>query len=143
MIESKPVNLLFKDLYDLQSHGVMVDTRLVLDDGELAIHWPILELYGDNWWTGLGKAGSDNVVILPGVSLSEAQQFIDVLYGKQKILIISNEQLTVIEDTEVNDAHFCNNNSDCDDIKLEPYEIYDQVSFETCGEVFVKSQTSS
>ena len=41
MIESKPVNLLFKDLYDLQSHGVMVDTRLVLDDGELAIHWPI------------------------------------------------------------------------------------------------------
>ena len=42
MIESKPVNLLFKDLYDLQSHGVMVDTRLVLDDGDLAIHWPIL-----------------------------------------------------------------------------------------------------
>ena len=143
MIESKPVNLLFKDLYDLQTHGVMVDTRLVLDDGELAIHWPIQELYGDNWWTGLGKAGSDNVVILPGVSLSEAQQFIDVLYGKQNILIISNKQLTVIEDTEVNDAHFCNNNSDCDDIKLEPYEIYDQVSFETCGKVFVKSQTSS
>ena len=143
MIESKPVNLLFKDLYDLQSHGVMVDTRLVLDDGELAIHWPILELYGDNWWTGLGKAGSDNVVILPGVSLSEAQQFIDVLYGKQNILSISNEQLTVIEETEVNDAHFCNNNSDCDDIKLEPYEIYDQVSRETCGKVFVKSQTSS
>ena len=56
MIESKPVNLLFKDLYDLQRHGVMVDTRLVLDDGELAIHWPILELYGDNWWTGLGWA---------------------------------------------------------------------------------------
>ena len=41
MIESKPINLLIKDLYDLQSHGVMVDTRLVLDDGELAIHWPI------------------------------------------------------------------------------------------------------
>ena len=145
MIESKPVNLLFKDLYDLQTHGVMVDTRLVLDDGELAIHWPILELqlYGDNWWTGLGKAGSDNVVILPGVSLSEAQQFIDVLYGKQNILSNSNKQLTVIEDTEVNDAHFCNNNSDCDDIKLEPYEIYDQVSFETCQKVFVKSQTSS
>ena len=38
MIESKPINLLIKDLYDLQSHGVMVDTRLVLDDGELAIH---------------------------------------------------------------------------------------------------------
>ena len=96
-----------------------------------------------NWWTGLGKAGSDNVVILPSVSLSEGQQFIDVLYGKQNILIISNKQLTVIEDTEVNDAHFCNNNSDCDDIKLEPYEIYDQVSFETCGKVFVKSLTSS
>ena len=73
MIESKPVNLPFKDLYDLQSHGVIHWP---------GIYWPILELYGDNWWTGLGKAGSDNVVILPGVSLSEAQQFIDVLYGK-------------------------------------------------------------
>ena len=101
MIESKPVNLLFKDLYDLQRHGVMVDTRLVLDDGELAIHWPILELYGNNWWSVLGKAGNDNVVILPGVSLSEAQQFIDVLYGKQNILSNSNKQLRVMEDTEV------------------------------------------
>ena len=70
--ESKPVNL-FKD--DLQSLGVMVNTRLVLDDGDLPIHWPILELHGDNWWTGLGKASSDNVVILPGVSLSENHRF--------------------------------------------------------------------
>ena len=66
-----------------------------------------------------------------------------LMFCMENILSISNEQLTVIEETEVNDAHFCNNNSDCDDIKLEPYEIYDQVSRETCGKVFVKSQTSS
>ena len=35
----------------------------------------------------------------------EAQQFIDVLFRKQNILSISNEHLTVMEDTEVNDAH--------------------------------------
>ena len=39
-----------------------------------------------------GKAGSDNVVILPGVSLSEAQQFIDVLYGKQQQQTIDSDR---------------------------------------------------
>ena len=28
---------------------------------------------------------------------------------------------------------FCNNNSDCEDVKLEPYEIYDQVKCQYCG----------
>ena len=79
----------------------MFYNRFVLDDGDLPIHLPILELYGDNWWTGLVKAGSDSVVILPAVSLSEAQQFVDVLYGKRNILSNSNKQLRVMEDTEV------------------------------------------
>ena len=49
----------------------------------------MLELYGDQqWWAGLGEAGADNVVILPGVSLIEAQQFVDILYGRQN----TNEQ---------------------------------------------------
>ena len=45
---------LFLDLHDLQRDGVMVDTRLVLDDGDLSIHWSMLDLYGyQQWWTGL------------------------------------------------------------------------------------------
>ena len=60
---------LFLDLHDLQRDGVMVDTRLVLDDGDLSIHWSMLDLYCyQQWCTGLGEAGGDNVVILPGVS---------------------------------------------------------------------------
>ena len=34
-IISKSTNLLLCDLYDLQRDGVMVDTSLILDDGEL------------------------------------------------------------------------------------------------------------
>ena len=83
---ARKANILFQDLYDLQRAGVVVDTRLILDDGELAIHWSLLDLYGHQWWTGLGEAGGDNVVILPGVSVPEAQQFVDVLYGRWKLL---------------------------------------------------------
>ena len=77
------------------------------------------------WWTGLGEAGADNVVIMPGVSLIEAEQFVDILYVGQNV--ISNEHFTVIEDTGITEEFVCNNNSDCEDVKLEPYEIYDQV----------------
>ena len=34
---------------------------------------------------------------------------------------------TVIEDTGITEEFVCNNNSDCEDVKLEPYKIYDQV----------------
>ena len=57
------------------------------------------------WWTGLGEAGADNVVIMPGVSLTEAEQFVDIQYVGQNV--ISNEHFTVT-------------------LELEPYEIYDQ-----------------
>ena len=91
---------MFLDLYDLQRAGVMVDTRLIVDDGELSIHWSMLDLYGhQQWWSGLGKAGGDNVVILPGVSLTEAQEFVDLLYGRQNV--VSDRHFTVREDTEV------------------------------------------
>ena len=114
-------------VHDLQIAGVMVDTRLILDDGELSIHWPLLDLYGDQqWWSGLGKAGGDNVIILPGVTVSEAQQFVDILYGVRKVL--SSKHFTVIEDTAVTEEFVCNNNSDCEDIKLEPYEIYTKLN---------------
>ena len=54
MIAKSP-DVLFCDLYDLQRAGVMVDTRLILDDGELANHWSMLDLFGhEQLWTGLG-----------------------------------------------------------------------------------------
>ena len=56
----KDTNILFLDLYDLQKSGTVVDTRLIVDDGELSIHWNVLDLYGgQQWWTGLGQAGAD------------------------------------------------------------------------------------
>ena len=64
------------------------------------------------WWSGLGEAGGDNVVILPGVSFVEAQEFVDLLYGRQNV--ISDRHFTVREDTGVADEFVCNNNSDCD-----------------------------
>ena len=79
----KSTKSLFLDLHDLQQGGVALDIdRILVDDGELAIHWPLLQLWGQ-WWSGLGQAGEENVVMLPGVSLSEAQEFVDILYNSQ------------------------------------------------------------
>ena len=63
---------------------------------------------------------------------------IDRSFSLFQINVISNEHFTVIEDTGVTeDKEFiCNNNSDCEDVKLEPYEIYDQVKCEFCGKDF-------
>ena len=46
----------------------------------------------------------------------------------------------MIEDTDVTDD-ILNNNSECDDdVKLEAYEIYDQVRCEDCSKVFNNKQ---
>ena len=66
-------------LHDLHQSGVHLETKLIIDDGELAIHWPLLQLWlwGHHWWSDLGQARADNVVLLPGVSLAWAQDFVD------------------------------------------------------------------
>ena len=56
------------------------------------------------WWSGLGEARGDNVVILPGVSLTEAQEFVDLLYGRQNVNNVRH--FTVREDTGVADEFF-------------------------------------
>ena len=114
----KSTKSLFLDLHDLQQGGVALDTRILVDDGELAIHWPLLQLWGQ-WWSVLGQAGEDNVVMLPG----EAQEFVDILYDRE---VVNNEHFTVIEDTGVIDEDALNNNDNVDsvDIKLDPHEIY-------------------
>ena len=111
--------MLFSDLYDLHLSGVAHDTRIIVDDGELAIHWHgPSSSYGVTvqWWSQLGQTRDDNVVLLLGVSLTEAQEFVDILYGRDKV---SNRHFTVIEDTGVTDEDIYNNNiSDDGDIKL-------------------------
>ena len=48
--------------------------------------------------------------------MTEAQEFVDILYGRDKV---SNRHFTVIEDTGVTDEDIYNNNiSDDGDIKL-------------------------
>ena len=95
----------------------------------------MLDLHGhQQWFSGLDEAGGD--ILLLGISLAEAHQFVDILYGRQSILNIGNRHFTVREDTEVADEFVCNNNSDCEDIKLELYEKYDQVEYKSCWKVF-------
>ena len=58
----------------------------------------MLDLHGhQQWFSGLGKAGGD--ILLLGISLAEAHQFVDILYGRQSILNIGNRHFTVREDT--------------------------------------------
>ena len=117
--------MLFSDLYDLHLSGVAHDTRIIVDDGELAIHWHgPSSSYGVTvqWWSQLGQTRDDNVVLLPGVSLTEAQEFVDILYGRDKV---SNRYFTVIEDTGVTDEDIYNNNiSDNGDIKLLILDVF-------------------
>ena len=46
---AKLTTSLFLDLHDLQRAGVLVNTRLILDDGELSIHWFMLDLPVMDW----------------------------------------------------------------------------------------------
>ena len=39
-------NCIVRDVFNLQKAGVDVDTRLILDEGELAIHWSQNFIYG-------------------------------------------------------------------------------------------------
>ena len=84
----------------------------------------------EQWWSGLGEAGGDNVIILPGVSLAEAQEFVDHLYGRDNI--VSDRHFTVREDTEVADNFVCNNNSDLKCVDFLVRNLYHYLS-SSCG----------
>ena len=136
----KDTNILFLDLYDLQKSGTVVDTRLI--HMQLMMEsYPstgIARPHGDQqWWTGLGQAGANNVVMVPGVSLAEANEFVDILYGRQNILsvISSDKHFNVTEDTGFTAEDILNNNSEGEDVKLEPYKAYDQVQCDECDKV--------
>ena len=53
----KSTKSLFSDLYDLHLAGVALDTRIIVDDGDLAIHWPLLLLWDNS--AGVVAAGTD------------------------------------------------------------------------------------
>ena len=59
---------------------VLLDTRIIVDDGEIPIHWPLL--WGNSQCRG-GRSW-DRPELLPGVSLTEAQEFVDILYVRSQ-----------------------------------------------------------
>ena len=69
---------------------------------------------------------------LPGVSLAEAEQFVDILYGRENILSISNEHYTVIEDSGITDEFVSNNNCDNKYVKLDPIWLMKYVVTSYC-----------
>ena len=94
------------------SKNVLVESMSHGEHGYLSI-WPILDR---------GKAGGDNVLILPEVSLTEPLVFVDFLSGRQNT--ISNAHFTVREGTGVTDVFVCNNNNDCEDVELGSCSSY-------------------
>ena len=97
----------------------------------------MLDLYGgQQWWTGLGQAGADNVVMLLGVSLAEANEFVNILYGRQNIFsVISDKHLTMTENTGFTVEDILNN-SEGEDVELKPCKVYDQVRCEGLCDIF-------
>ena len=69
---------LVSELASLQELGQMCDTRLVGEDGSVALHWPLLGLRGV-WWAG-PRPSDKAVVILPGVTRCQLEAFVAELY---------------------------------------------------------------
>ena len=79
----------------LKRQGLVVDTRLVVDDGEVAIHWPLLQLWS-LWWSELVQCCSAP----RGLSVRSSTFW--CLYGDMKP-VTSVANTIVIEDNEVPD----------------------------------------
>ena len=112
---AKLTTSLFLDLHDLQRAGVMVDTRLILDDGDLSIHCTPCLTSTATSSGGLGWTRLEVTMLSFSHGFhwpAEAQQFVDILYGR--------EHFTVIEDTRTADEFVSNNNCGNEYVKLEP-----------------------
>ena len=108
----------FAGLYDLQKTNVCVNVRMICDDGEANIHLQALTMYGDTavWWAGLMEDTETNLVLLPGVLLTEIETFVATIYGQN--CDISNEQFTVIDSiAECTDDQRNNNTISDEEVK--------------------------
>ena len=63
---------------------VLCDVKIVFDQGEVWIHRTVLQIWRV-WWSSLLQDSSTNVVLLPGVSKVEVEQFLWNVYGEKKI----------------------------------------------------------
>ena len=62
---------------------IRCDLKVVFDFGDLWIHKSALLLYGKSvWWASLLGEYFSNVVILPGVTQVEVDEFILTVYGQ-------------------------------------------------------------
>ena len=68
-------NSLLKNLHGLQKDRVVCDLQIVCDDGDLWIHRAALEGW-NVWWCSLLRDSTTNVVLLPGVSNLEVENFV-------------------------------------------------------------------
>ena len=78
-------NSLLDEIVEIQKARICCDLKVVFDFGDLRIHRSILLLYGKSvWWASLLKESCSDVVILPGVSVTqvEVDKFILTIYGQ-------------------------------------------------------------
>ena len=75
---------LLSNIHGLQRDNVLCDLKIVCDNGEVWIHRPALESR-KVWWCSLLRDSATNVVLLPGVSKLEVENFVGNIYGFNEI----------------------------------------------------------
>ena len=80
---------LLSNIHGLQRDNVLCDLKIVCDNGEVWIHRPALESR-KVWWCSLLRDSATNVVLLPGVSKLEVENFIGNIYGFHEIDIAAS-----------------------------------------------------
>ena len=68
-----------------QRNSVLCDVKVVFDHGEVRTHRTVLQIWRV-WWSSLLQDSSTNVVLLPGVSKVEVEQFLRSVYGEKKYI---------------------------------------------------------
>ena len=93
---------LLDQIHEIQKADICCDLRLVFDFGDLWIHKSALLLYGKSvWWASLLGEYFSNVVILPGVTQVEVEEFILTIYGQNTVTDDDTEPFHGFSDAEI------------------------------------------
>ena len=79
-----------------QRNSVLCDVKVVFDHGKVWIHRTVLQIWRV-WWSSLLQDSSTNVVLLPGVSKVEVEQFLRSVYGEKKYISPDDKEISLSE----------------------------------------------
>ena len=81
---------LLENLHDLQRDNVLCDLQLVCDHGDIWVHRGAIVEAREVWWCSLLRDSATNVVLLPGISKLEVENFVGNIYGFRGVILLED-----------------------------------------------------